>query len=114
MRAVAYLHPRPLTASDALVDIDLDRPVPGPHDLLVKVEAVSVNPVDVKTRARTDPDGKPKVLGYDAAGTVASVGSAVTLFKPGDPVFYAGSNLRQGSDAEYQAVDERIVGHKPA
>jgi NADPH2:quinone reductase len=114
MRAVAYLHPRPLTASDALVNIDLDRPVPGPHDLLVKVEAVSVNPVDVKTRARNNPAGKPKVLGYDAAGTVEATGSAVTLFKPGDAVFYAGSNLRQGSDAEFHVVDERIVGHKPA
>ena len=114
MRAVAYLHARPITASDALVDIDLERPSPGPHDLLVKVEAVSVNPTDVKSRARNDPGGTPKVLGYDAAGTVEAVGSAVTLFKPGDAAFYAGSNMRPGSDAEYQAVDERIVGHKPA
>ena len=114
MRAVAYLHPRPVTAADAFVDVEMEKPAPGPRDLLVKVEAVSVNPVDVKTRARTDPEGKPKVLGHDAAGTVVAIGSDVKLFRPGDAVFYAGSNVRPGTDAEFHLVDERIAGHKPA
>ncbi len=114
MRAVAYRHARPVTADDALIDVDIDRPEPGPHDLLVKVEAVSVNPVDTKVRRNNDPNGSVKVLGFDAAGIVAAVGSGVRLFKPGDAVWYAGSNARQGCDAEYHVVDARIVGPKPA
>ncbi len=114
MRAVAYRHARPVTADDALVDVEIDRSKPAAHDLLVKVEAVSVNPVDTKVRRNNDPDGEPRVLGFDAAGTVAEVGAEVTLFKPGDQVWYAGSIARPGSDAEYHAVDERIVGPKPA
>ena len=113
MRAVAYLHSRPVEAADVFIDIELDRPVPAPRDLLVKVEAVSVNPVDMKTRKGTDPAGTPKVLGYDAAGTVEAVGSAVTLFRPGDAVYYAGSIVRPGTDSEFHVVDERIVGRKP-
>jgi zinc-binding alcohol dehydrogenase family protein len=113
MRAVAYLHSRPVEAEDVFVDVELPRPVPGPRDLLVKVEAVSVNPVDMKTRQGTDPKGTPKVLGYDAAGTVEAVGSAVSLFKPGDAVWYAGSIMRPGTDSEFHLVDERIVGRKP-
>ncbi len=75
MRAVAYRHSRPVTAEDALIDIEIDRPEPGPHDLLVEVEAVSVNPVDTKVRRGNDPGGEAKVLGYDAAGIVAAVGA---------------------------------------
>ena len=114
MRAVAYRHARPVTAEDALVDVEIERPEPGLHDLLVKVAAVSVNPVDTKARRNNDPGGEAKVLGYDAAGIVAEVGSAVTLFKPGDAVWYAGSIARPGADAEFHVVDERIVGPKPA
>ena len=114
MRAVAYRHARPVNAEDALVDVEIDRPEPGANDLLVKVEAVSVNPVDTKVRRGNDPGGEAKVLGFDAAGTVAAVGGAVTLFKPGDAVWYAGSVARPGSNAEFHAVDERIVGPKPA
>ncbi|MFN2643367.1 MAG: zinc-binding alcohol dehydrogenase family protein [Burkholderiales bacterium] len=98
----------------SLVDIELPSPTPGPRDLLVKVEAVSVNPVDTKRRA--DPgktDNAPRVLGWDAAGSVASVGAEVTLFKPGDEVFYAGDVTRAGSNSEFHLVDERIVGRKP-
>ncbi len=114
MRAVAYRHARPVTAEDALVDIEIGRPALRPHDLLVKVEAVSVNPVDTKIRRNSDPGGEARVLGFDAAGTVAEVGEEVTLFKPGDHVWYAGSNLRPGTNSEFHAVDERIVGLKPA
>jgi len=98
----------------SLVDIELAKPAPGARDLLVKVAAVSVNPVD--TKRRTDPaktDAAPRVLGWDAAGTVAAVGAQVTLFKPGDEVFYAGDVTRPGSNSEFQLVDERIVGRKP-
>jgi zinc-binding alcohol dehydrogenase family protein len=113
MRAVAYTKSLPVTDPDVFVDVDLPRPQPGPRDLLVKVAAVSVNPVDFKVRKRDDPGGKPKILGYDAAGTVEAVGREVTLFKPGDAVFYAGVITRPGTDSELHLVDERIVGRKP-
>jgi zinc-binding alcohol dehydrogenase family protein len=113
MRAVAYIKPLPISDPAALIDVEIDRPEPGPRDLLVKVAAVSVNPVDFKIRMRDDPGGKPRVLGFDGAGTVEAVGAEVMFFKPGDAVFYAGSNVRPGSDSEFQLVDERIVGGKP-
>jgi len=88
--------------------------VPGPRDLLVGVRAVSVNPVDTKQRrAVVPPAGEARVLGFDAAGVVESVGAQVSLFKPGDEVWYAGSRARPGTNAELHLVDERIVGHKP-
>src|SRR5438067_3256653 len=99
----------------SLVDFELPKPNPAPRDLLVKVEAVSVNPVD--TKRRTDPaktDKQPRVLGWDAAGTVAAVGAQVTLFKPGDAVYYAGDVTRPGANSEFHLVDERIVGRKPS
>ncbi|PUB23486.1 zinc-binding alcohol dehydrogenase family protein [Promicromonospora sp. AC04] len=111
---VGYRRSLPITDPSSLQDVELPRPVPGPHDLLVEVRAVSVNPVDVKVRAAQDPQGSIKVLGYDAAGVVREVGSQVTLFAPGDEVCYAGSIGRQGTNAALHAVDERIVGRKPA
>ena len=92
-------------------EIDLPKPSPEGHDLLVKVEAVSVNPVDYKQRKAASP--APRVLGWDAAGTVEAVGKEATLFKPGDAVYYAGDVTRPGCDSEYHLVDERIVGRKP-
>jgi zinc-binding alcohol dehydrogenase family protein len=101
--------------TETLVEIELPMPQPGPRDLLVSVRAVSVNPVDVKRRRWEDPaDGSThRILGYDAAGVVTAVGSAVTLFKPGDEVFYSGAMDRPGTNAEFHLVDERIVGPKP-
>ena len=115
MKAIGYYQPQPISAETALVDLDLPMPKVGPHDLLVKVEAVSVNPVDVKLRAGAKPaEGEARVLGFDAAGIVTAIGPAVTRFKVGDAVFYAGAIQRPGTNAEYHAVDERIVGPKPA
>ncbi len=111
---VGYRRSLPISGPSALQDIELPRPVAGPHDLLVEVRAVSVNPVDVKVRAGQDPRGSIKVLGYDAAGVVREVGSDVTLFAPGDEVYYAGSIGRPGTNAALHAVDERVVGRKPA
>ncbi|MDN4037112.1 zinc-binding alcohol dehydrogenase family protein [Massilia sp. YIM B02443] len=113
MKAIVYTqHGLPIDDPQALVERDLPMPLAGPRDLLVEVRAVSVNPVDTKIRrgvAVTD----PRVLGWDASGIVRAVGSEVTLFAPGDEVFYAGDLTRPGSNSEYQAVDERIVGRKP-
>jgi zinc-binding alcohol dehydrogenase family protein len=98
------------------VDVSVDAPTPRPRDLLVEVRAISINPVDTKIRAGGGPgrpDGQLPILGWDAAGVVKEVGSAVTLFQPGDEVYYAGSVDRAGSYAELQCVDERIVGRKP-
>ncbi|GAA2613640.1 zinc-binding alcohol dehydrogenase family protein [Dactylosporangium fulvum] len=113
VRAVGYRSPRPINDPASLEDVELPTPTPGPRDLLVRVEAVSVNPVDVKVRAGSDPGGEIKVLGYDAAGVVKAVGSEVTLFDVGDEVYYAGSIDRPGTNAQLHLVDERIVGHKP-
>ncbi|WP_440982456.1 zinc-binding alcohol dehydrogenase family protein [Shinella sumterensis] len=115
MRAIAYQTPQPITAETALVDIELPTPAPLGRDLLVEIKAVSVNPVDTKLRAKAaPPEGEWRVLGFDAAGIVKAVGPDVTLFKPGDAVFYAGSIDRSGTNAEFHLVDERIVGRKPA
>src|SRR6202012_4168030 len=113
MRAFGPRKPLPVSDPASLEDLEIPVPEPGPRDLLVRVEAVSVNPVDVKVRASTDPGREPKILGYDAAGVVVATGPDVTLFSPGDEVYYAGSIDRPGTDAQFHLVDERIVGHKP-
>jgi len=114
MKAIALTRYLPIDDPESLVDVELPRPCASGHDLLVRIEAVSVNPVDTKVRApRPEVEAQPKVLGFDAAGVVEAIGADVTLFKPGDAVFYAGDITRSGSNAEYQLVDERIVGHKP-
>lgn len=100
--------------AEYLQKIEMDEPQVGPRDLLVKIASVAINPADVKVRGRVSPEaGQPKILGYDAAGVVEAVGVDVTLFKAGDAVFYAGDITRDGSFADKQLVDERIVGPKP-
>ena len=114
MKAVGYTKSLPIDAPDALIDFETPKPEARPRDIRVAVKAVSVNPVDTKVRKRAAPPaGETKILGYDAVGVVDAVGKDVTLFKPGDEVFYAGSILRQGTNAEFHLVDERIVGRKP-
>ncbi|MBS7456956.1 zinc-binding alcohol dehydrogenase family protein [Coralloluteibacterium stylophorae] len=113
MKAIVYTrHGLPIADPDALVDIELPRPEPGPRDLLVRIQAIAVNPADTKVRA-SSPVSAPRVLGWDAAGVVEAVGAEVSLFAPGDAVYYAGSIARPGSYAEYGLVDERIAGHRP-
>jgi NADPH2:quinone reductase len=115
MKAVAYRRCLPVTDPECLLDVELPDPVPGERDLLVRVHAVSVNPVDTKVRRGVaPPEGGLRVLGFDAAGVVEAVGPRVTRFRPGDAVFYAGSRIRSGTNAELHCVDERIVGRKPA
>lgn len=114
MKAVALTRYLPIDDPQSLIDVELPQPIPGQHDLLVRVEAVSVNPVDTKIRSpKPQVEDSPKVLGYDAAGTVESVGATVTGFQPGDRVYYAGDITRPGSNAEFQLVDARLVGHAP-
>ena len=114
MRAVGYKRSLPIDQVEALIDLEVDRPVPKGRDLLVQVKAVSVNPVDYKVRKRADPQGgEAKILGFDATGVVAAAGPDVTLFKTGDEVWYAGSIIRPGTNSEFHLVDERIVGAKP-
>lgn len=111
MRAVGYT-----TAGgpEVLTDVTIDEPMPRPRDLLVEVRAVSVNPVDTKIRVRESPPvGGVRVLGWDAVGLVRAVGSQVTMFQPGDRVWYAGAVTRQGCDSELHVVDERIVARAP-
>ncbi|MGY6248642.1 zinc-binding alcohol dehydrogenase family protein [Bosea thiooxidans] len=114
MRAVGYRQSQPIAAETSLIGLDLPEPVAAGRDLLVEVKAVSVNPVDTKLRVRSQPaEGQANVLGWDAAGIVKAVGPQVEGFRPGDAVFYAGAIDRPGSNAEFQLVDERIVGPKP-
>jgi len=113
MKAIAYTQQGlPIEDPRSLMDMDLPKPTPGTRDLLVEVQAISVNPVDTKVRARSA-TADPKVLGWDAVGIVRETGSEVSLFKAGDAVFYAGSLARPGSYSEFHVVDERIVGRKP-
>ena len=114
MKAVALTRYLPIDDPQSLIDVELPKPAASGRDLLVRVEAVSVNPVDTKVRApKAQVETQPKILGFDAAGVVEAVGDTVTLFKPGDEVFYAGDITRSGSNAQFQLIDERIVGRKP-
>ena len=114
MKAIGFKKHLKIDDPESLIDFDMEKPTAKGHDLLVKVNAVSVNPVDVGVRKSGHMVLKtPKVIGWDACGVVEEVGSKVRLFKQGDRVFYAGSFIRSGSDSEYQLVDERIVGHAP-
>jgi zinc-binding alcohol dehydrogenase family protein len=114
MKAIGLYKYLPVTDPECFVEVDVPKPTPSGHDLLVRVKAVSVNPVDTKQRApRPQVETTPKILGWDAAGVVEAMGEQVTLFKPGDEVYYAGSIIRPGCNSEWHLVDERIVGHKP-
>jgi zinc-binding alcohol dehydrogenase family protein len=114
MKAIGYRQSLPISDSASLIDIELAQPAATGFDILVRIKSISVNPVDYKIRQNVMPeDDKHKVLGWDAVGEVVAIGGSVSNFKPGDIVFYAGDLNRQGSNAEYQLVDERIVGNKP-
>ncbi|WP_412553214.1 zinc-binding alcohol dehydrogenase family protein [Shimia sp. MIT1388] len=116
MKAVGFLTSLPIEQEDSLLDLDLPTPEIGEHDLLVSVEAISVNPADAKRRIRTAPDTEldtPMILGYDAVGRVEAKGADVSGFAVGDRVWYAGDANRAGSYAELQAVDHRITALAP-
>ncbi|MCI1036280.1 zinc-binding alcohol dehydrogenase family protein [Pseudomonas putida] len=113
MKAVVYTQSGlPIQDPQSLYDAELPTPKPGARDLLVEVRAIAVNPVDTKVRASRGGE-HPQVLGWDAVGVVREIGAEVTLFRPGDEVFYAGAIDRPGTYSELHVVDERIVGHKP-
>src|SRR5262245_45058617 len=115
MRAVGLYKYLPITDPESLLDLDVPMPSPTSRDLLVRVKAVAVNPVDTKVRSPTEKvETSARVLGWDAAGIVEAAGDRVNLFKPGDEVYYAGSITRPGCDSEYHLVDERIAGRKPS
>src|SRR6516162_7596236 len=114
MKAVGYKRSLPIEDAEALIDFETAKPEARGRDIRVAVKAISANPVDYKVRKRAaPPEGETKILGYDAAGVVDAVGPDVSLFKPGDEGFYAGSILRQGTKSEFHLVDERSVGNKP-
>lgn len=115
MKAIVVYQYKPADSSDCFVEFSLEKPQPKAKDLLVKIKAVSVNPVDYKVRSSIKEKlDMPRILGWDAAGIVEQVGSDVSLFKPGDEVYYAGNIACPGSNSQYQLVDERIVGRKPS
>ena len=113
MKAVGFYRNLPIEDPESLIDLEVEKPTTSGRDLLVKVKAISVNPLDVKMRMQLHNKGvNPTILGWDAAGVVEQVGSDCLLFKPGDEVYYAGSISRPGCNSEYHLVDERIVGKK--
>jgi zinc-binding alcohol dehydrogenase family protein len=115
MKAIGYHQNLPVDQPRALEDLELPAPQPGPRDLLVRVKAISVNPVDTKVRRNRAPKpGQPEVLGWDAVGIVEGVGAQVVGFQPGDRVFYAGSITRPGANSELHVVDEHIAAKAPA
>ena len=117
MKAVGSIHPLPISDPASLQDFELPKPDPHKRDLLVRVEAISVNPVDTKIRrspVSSDQEGTHRVLGWDVAGVIEAVGEQVTLFQVGDEVYYSGSLVRPGANSEYHLVDERLVAKKPA
>jgi NADPH:quinone reductase len=115
MKAVGLTKYLPINNPESLVDLQVATPAPSDRDLLVRVEAASVNPVDTKIRAsKSDMEKEPRILGWDAAGTVEATGPAAKLFRLGDAVYYAGSISRPGTNSEFHLVDERIAGRKPA
>ena len=117
MKAVGFNTSLPITHQNSFLDVDIEKPVPAGHQLLIKIQAISVNPVDYKVRQNSAKDtvlDAPKIIGWDAVGTVESAGENVTLFNVGDAVYYAGDITKPGSYAEYQVIDERLVGKKPA
>jgi NADPH2:quinone reductase len=114
MKAVGYLKSHSIDKVDALLDLELPTPEALGRDILVEVEAVSVNPVDTKVRRNVSPNSEtPKILGWDAVGRVVAKGDGVEFFNVGDKVWYAGDITRSGSNAQFQLVDERIVGKAP-
>ncbi|WP_282018786.1 zinc-binding alcohol dehydrogenase family protein [Salegentibacter mishustinae] len=116
MKAVGIRKSHPIDHPDSFIDFNTEEPKPGDLDLLVRIKAVSVNPVDFKVRQNAAKDKEleqPKILGWDAAGIVERVGNKVTKFKQGDEVYYAGEIDRPGCNAEFQLVNENIAGHKP-
>lgn len=115
MKAIAQTQATTPGDITSLVDMDLPKPTPAGHDLLVRVEAISVNPVDTKVRQGRKPEETaPRVLGWDAAGVVEAIGPDVTAYEVGDEVYYAGDITRPGSNSEFHLVDARIVGLKPS
>ncbi|WP_417834919.1 zinc-binding alcohol dehydrogenase family protein [Thalassospira xiamenensis] len=113
MKAIGLYKAAPVETDGLFREIDMETPKAEGRDILVRVKGVAVNPVDFKVRRGKADDGNFKILGWDAAGVVEAVGEDVTLFRPGDAVWYAGDVTRSGSNAQFQLVDERIVGPKP-
>lgn len=116
MKAVGFTRSHPIDHPASLQEYQVPKPEPLENDLIVRIDAVSVNPADAKIRIRSAQDQEretPRILGYDAVGNIEALGSAVTGFALGDRVFYAGDVTRDGSYAEYQAVDARIAAKAP-
>ncbi|MFT3981638.1 MAG: zinc-binding alcohol dehydrogenase family protein [Ferruginibacter sp.] len=117
MKAIGFTKSLPLTEADSFIEFETATPVPAGHELLIKVKAAGINPVDFKVRQNSAKDKvleTPKIIGWDAVGVVEAIGENVRLFKKGDEVYYAGDITKPGSYARYQLVDERIAGRKPS
>jgi NADPH2:quinone reductase len=113
MRAYVVQHPE-----DAFTHVDLPRPAPSAGQVLVRVHASGVNPLDTKIRAGKAAHAKqplPAVLGLDMAGVVEEVGPGVKAFRPGDEVYgmVGGVGGLQGTLAEFAVANADLIGLKP-
>ncbi|SDA99795.1 zinc-binding alcohol dehydrogenase family protein [Sinorhizobium sp. NFACC03] len=113
MKSIGFFKSLPIEEPESLVERDIPAPLPGDADLLVRVEAIAVNPADYRVRRRKADDGAFAVLGWDVAGEVVAMGSDVAGFSMGDAVYYAGDLTRPGGNSEFHAVNAAIVGHRP-
>ncbi|MGM0237576.1 zinc-binding alcohol dehydrogenase family protein [Enterococcus sp. AZ103] len=113
MHAVGFFEGLPIDDPQSFIDEKKGIPEPNPTDVLVKVKAVSINPVDTKLRQDAAKNNALKVLGFDGVGEVVAKGSQATKFKVGDRIFYAGTTTRAGSNQEFQLVDEKIAALAP-
>lgn len=112
-KAVGLYQGLPLSDPKSLQDLTVKVPQPTGRDILVAVQAISVNPIDTKQRQVQAKTTTPRILGFDAVGQVLAVGERVTSVMTDDVVYYAGAVDRPGSDAQYQLVDERLVALAP-
>ena len=114
MKAIGFFKCDSQTGAESLRDIDIPKPSPTGRDLLVKIEAVSINPVDVKTRSRVPADKKDAtILGFDGAGVVESVGDQVRNFKPGDECFMPARSYAQVPTRNITLSTSESLGRNP-
>ncbi|XP_049869166.1 zinc-type alcohol dehydrogenase-like protein SERP1785 [Pectinophora gossypiella] len=114
MKAVVLQKYLPISDPSSLIDMEVNVPELEDSQVLIEVRAISVNPIDTKIRA---PKGEAlnatRILGWDGSGVVALKGSHARTFNVGDEVFFTGDLRKNGSNAEYVAIDEIMVGAKP-
>ncbi|CAK1595901.1 unnamed protein product [Parnassius mnemosyne] len=114
MKAVGLYKYLPISDINSLIDLEVNIPKLQNTEVLVEVKATAVNPIDTKVRApKPNIEPNPRILGWDGAGIIAAKGDNIKTFNIGDEVFFTGDLRKNGSNAQYIALDEIHVGPKP-